>query len=444
VNNVREPMPGEILAQNYLLERELGRGGFGVVFLARHLDIERSVAIKVLLATYAAKDPTAKERFRREAKIAASLGYPNSLRVFDYGETDEGVFYIVMEFLAGRDLGKVLETEPRIPVRRAIHIIRQVLHALMEAHAHGIVHRDIKPDNIMLASLDYDPDFVKVMDFGIAKMVEGGEQITSAGITLGTPRYMPIEQLKGAHLEPSTDLYAVGLVLYEMLVGRPAFSGETAVDTAVAVMEGGSVTVPEDANVPEPLRRIIAKASARHAEDRYRDARSFLEALNGLDPSMLDVDPIDIEQFNSGQQPPTRRPVTSEMRLESDAKPARGKDFEDVVATQAVSTAEVLAALPPRARLSQQQRKAPTDALDVAALDAATVAATDAGHAGPAASRADATETSMVAAYQAGPTAGVAAFSASAAGKPIVSPLMMFALDAAILVVVLIILARVL
>src|SRR5690606_10044884 len=119
---VREPQPGEVLGQNYLLEKELGRGGFGVVFKARHIDIERVVAIKVLLATYARKDPRAKDRFKREAMIAASLDYPNSLRIFDYGETDEGVFYIVMEFVQGKDLGKILETEGKIPIPRAIHI----------------------------------------------------------------------------------------------------------------------------------------------------------------------------------------------------------------------------------------------------------------------------------------------------------------------------------
>ncbi len=370
---VREPQPGEVLGQNYLLEKELGRGGFGVVFKARHIDIERVVAIKVLLATYAKKDPRAKDRFKREAMIAASLDYPNSLRIFDYGETDEGVFYIVMEFVQGKDLGKILETEGKVPIPRAIHIVRQVLHALMEAHARGIVHRDIKPDNIMLVPLSYDPDFVKVMDFGIAKMVDSGESITQAGITLGTPRYMPIEQLKGERLGPATDLYAVGLVLYEMLVGQPAFTGPTAVDTAVAVMQGGSVEVPPGAGVPEPLRRVIAKASSRHAEDRYQTARAFLEALNELPSEYLDVDQADRERYaaEGAAAAPKRRPTTAELELDRLARHAQG-DFEDQIKTQAISTDAVLSARPPRGGLSTHERVAATEAMDVASIHAAT------------------------------------------------------------------------
>jgi len=374
MTKVREPVPGEILGQNYLLEQELGRGGFGVVFKARHIDIERVVAIKVLLATYAKKDPRAKDRFRREAMIAASLDYPNSLRIFDYGETDEGVFYIVMEYVQGRDLAKVLETGGRLAVPRAIHIVRQVLHALMEAHARGIVHRDIKPDNVMLNALAYDPDYVKVMDFGIAKMVDSDEQITNAGITLGTPRYMPIEQLRGERLGPATDLYAVGLVLYEMLVGRPAFSGPSAVDTALAIMQGGSVKVPDDAGVPVAVSAIIEKAAARHAEDRYQNARAFLDALNQLDPSLLDGDSADRERFAADgiAAQPRAKETTGALSVGA-AKAAN--DLEEVGATQAVSTEEVMSARPPRGGMSTYERTASTEAMRVAELEQARMRA---------------------------------------------------------------------
>ena len=368
---VREPQAGEILGGNYILEQELGRGGFGVVFKARHIDIERVVAIKVLLATYAAKDPRAKDRFKREAMIAASLDYPNSLRIFDYGETDEGVFYIVMEFVRGKDLGNVLKSEGRLPIPRAIHITRQVLHAMMEAHARGIVHRDIKPDNVMLTALSYDPDYVKVMDFGIAKMVDSDEQITNAGITLGTPRYMPVEQLKGERLGPATDLYAVGLVLYEMLVGRPAFTGPSAVETALVIMQSESVTVPDDAGVPAPLAAIIAKAAARHAEDRYQNARAFLEALNALDPSLLDGDSAERERFAAeGLSAPPKRQLTGQLRID---RPSADGDFEDAVKTQAVATADVLAARPPQRALTAEgvDRTASTQSMSIADFSSA-------------------------------------------------------------------------
>ncbi|MCA9517491.1 MAG: serine/threonine protein kinase [Myxococcales bacterium] len=306
---VQEPRPGEIIGHNYIIESELGRGGFGVVFKARHLDIDRVVALKVLLATYARKDPSAVDRFRREATIAASLDYPNTVRVFDYGETDDGVFYLIMEFVQGKDLTHVIAREGRLGVRRSIHVVRQVLHAMMEAHSRGIVHRDIKPDNIMLVPLGYDPEFVKVMDFGIAKMVHGGESLTQAGITLGTPRYMPIEQLKGAELTPATDLYATGLVLYEMLMGIPAFTGDTAVDVAVSVMESPTLKVPPSAGLAPEIAAIIEKACAKDASERFQSAREFLNALNHLDPKLLDIDPRE-ETLDRRLDPPGLRAET--------------------------------------------------------------------------------------------------------------------------------------
>ncbi len=365
--NVREPAPGEILGQHYVIEQELGRGGFGVVYKARHMTIDRVVAIKVLLATYAKRDPSAKERFKREATIAASLDYPNSLRIFDYGETDEGVFYIVMEFLSGRDLSKALRRDGPMSIPRAIHIIRQVLHALIEAHSRGIVHRDIKPDNVMLISLAYDPDYVKVMDFGIAKMADAGDQITRAGLTLGTPRYMPIEQLKGERLSPATDLYAVGLVLYEMLVGGPAFQGDTAVDTALAVMQGGQVRVPAEANIPAELVAIIEKSVSQLAENRYQSAREFLEALNTLDASLLDGDAAERERFvttgartNEAMRALKSRQSSHKTTMMPGIDAAEippGGDFEDVLKTQTLDTSGP-------GRLTTPERTAATQSLE--------------------------------------------------------------------------------
>jgi len=338
----REPRPGEIIGQNYIIESELGRGGFGVVFRARHVDIDRVVALKVLLVTYAKKDPTAVERFRREATIAASLNYPNTVRVFDYGETNEGVFYIIMEFIQGKDLAHILKRNGRLGVRRGIHIIRQVLHAMMEAHSRGIVHRDIKPDNIMIVPLGYDPDFVKVMDFGIAKMAHGGQTLTQAGLTLGTPRYMPVEQLKGQPLTPATDLYATGLVLYEMLVGAPAFDAETAVDVAVSVMERPSLRVDPATGLPPAVRAIIEKACAKHAEDRYPSAREFLNAINQLDPELLDIDPRE-EQLDPRLDPPRGGGRQTVALPELDRPIPEGGDYEDAIRTVALRVAETTA-----------------------------------------------------------------------------------------------------
>jgi serine/threonine protein kinase len=376
--NVREPQPGEVIGLHYVIEKELGRGGFGVVFKARHIDIDRVVAIKVMLATYAQKDPTAKERFKREATIAASLDYPNTLRVFDYGETGEGVFYIVMEFLQGQELAKLIRREGRLPIPRAVHVVRQVLHALMEAHSRGIVHRDIKPDNVMLVSLSYDPDYVKVMDFGIAKMADSGDQITRVGLTLGTPRYMPIEQLKGERLSPATDLYAVGLVLYEMLVGVPAFVGDTAIDTAMAIIRGGPVKVPPEVALPPEIVTIIETASARESADRYQSARAFLEALNTLPPHLLDSDAADLERFAtqgfSSRKTTPKMPAVAAidhtpgtlMMPGVEPEIPEGGDFEDAIKTM------TLEAMKAKAAMNRVEREAKTEAIDVTDLAAQT------------------------------------------------------------------------
>ena len=282
MTDVREPQPGETLAGRYVVEREIGRGGFGVVFLGRHAKIDRSVAIKVLLRTFAAAEPTAVERFRREAVLAASLTYPNTVQLHDYGETDEGVFYIVMELLEGQPLTDVIKADKSLPAERAVHIVRQMLHTLMEAHARGIIHRDIKPDNIMLTPLEFDRDYVKVMDFGIAKMSgAAGRDLTGHGIALGTPRYMPVEQLTGKTLTPATDLYAVGLVLYEMLTGRPAFTAESTVDIAVEVLQGDGVHLdPVQHGLPPALCAVVEKACCKDVAGRYQSARELLDALD--------------------------------------------------------------------------------------------------------------------------------------------------------------------
>ncbi len=275
-----EPEVGDNLVDRYRLEQVLGRGGFGVVFRAHDLKTERTVALKVLHATYARKDPKAVERFRREAILSASIGYPNSVRVFDYGETPEGVFFLVMEFLRGSTLSKILRDQGPLNEELTLHVTRQILQSAMEAHAHGIVHRDFKPENVMIVPLKYDPWFVKVMDFGIAKMaISTGPQITQAGQTFGTPRYMAPEQLQGGQLSPATDLYAVGLIMYEMLTGLPAIQAQSLGDTISAVIMGPEVELPLETPASEMCRALLRKACLKDPTQRFTSAQSFLSEL---------------------------------------------------------------------------------------------------------------------------------------------------------------------
>ncbi len=288
--NFFEPGIGDVLAGRYRLEKELGRGGFGIVFRGTHLDTQRTVAVKILLATNAQSDSKAVERFRREAILSASLEYPNTVDVFDYGETEHGVFFLVMEYLRGTPLVELIEFEAPLAPHRIVHITRQILYALMEAHSKGIVHRDIKPENIMIVPLLYDTNYVKVMDFGIAKMVSGGPQITQAGQTFGTPRYMAPEQLQGDEATPSTDLYALGLVIYEMFTGRPAIDSQNLATTITQVIFGPPITLDEFDHVPPEFQSIVRRACGRDTENRFENANQMLEALanwSGPSPEAL-------------------------------------------------------------------------------------------------------------------------------------------------------------
>lgn len=277
---VNEPTAGTVIAERYYIEKELGRGGFGIVFKARHLDIEHTIALKVLLATHADKDTTAIERFRREAVMAASLHYPNTVRVFDYGHTDDGVFYIVMEFLDGYSLDKEMDKPGRIAPARSVHIIEQVLMSLTEAHAHTIVHRDIKPENIMIQPLSYDRDFVKVMDFGIAKMVDADmPSLTQAGKVFGTPKFMAPEQLRGEELTPATDVYATGHILHEMLTGEAVVKGSGLAAVVEEIVFGPSARVPRNIGVPEGLCAVVDRACNKDLTERYPTATQFLDDL---------------------------------------------------------------------------------------------------------------------------------------------------------------------
>ncbi len=259
---------GTIFAGRYRLERKLGGGGMADVWLAEDQELGRKVAIKILHDRYA-NDTQFVERFRREATHAAGLSHPNVVSIFDRGEA-EGSYFIVMEYVEGRTLKELIVTRGPCPVPVAISYVRQVLAALRYAHRNGIVHRDIKPHNVLV---DHEGR-VKVADFGIARA--GSSQMTEAGSIIGTAQYLSPEQARGAPVDESSDLYSTGIVLFELVTGKLPFTGETPVEIAMKhlsqVPPAPSSIRPE---IPHDLDLVVLRALAKEPADRYRSAKEM-------------------------------------------------------------------------------------------------------------------------------------------------------------------------
>ncbi len=226
-----DPWIGQMVNGKYRLEALIGQGGMGRVYRALHLTLERPVVLKMLHRALTG-DPSVVQRFRREARAASRLAHPNSIRVLDFGEAEDGTLFMAMEHLGGRDLGALIAGSGPLPEERIVRIGAQVLEALGEAHAQGVIHRDLKPENVMVEDRRNAPDHVTVLDFGIAKISEPGAgegTLTQAGLVCGTPQYMSPEQARGRPLDARTDLYSMGVMLYQMASARLPFESDTPV-----------------------------------------------------------------------------------------------------------------------------------------------------------------------------------------------------------------------
>jgi hypothetical protein len=264
---------GSTIAGRYLLARKLATGGMGTVYEGVDERLGRPVAIKVLKEELT-QDSRFVERFGREARSAALLGHPNITSIFDYGE-DEGLPYIVMELVRGSDLGVELQRESPFGVTRAVQLTCQVLDALQHAHEAGLIHRDVKPANVIVT----DRDRIKVTDFGIARAA-GASRLTATGIILGSAHYVSPEHVRGEPAVPQSDIYSVGILMYEMLTGRTPFEGESLLQVAERhLMEEVPPPSLISAEIPRALDQVVTRATAKAAGDRFRSAEDMASAL---------------------------------------------------------------------------------------------------------------------------------------------------------------------
>jgi serine/threonine-protein kinase len=273
---------GQTLAGKYRVDDRLSEGGMGTVYRATHILMDKTVAIKVLHPALAADD-TIVARFSREAKAASRISHPHALNVTDFGESENGVVFLVMEFLNGRTLKDIVRSEGPMSLPRVVEIMRQVCGALEAAHAENVVHRDLKSDNIMLIDVG-GGDWVKVLDFGIAKIQEPAGQdpeLTAPNLIIGTPQYMSPEQCSQAsEIDSRSDIYSLGVILYEMLVGHVPFTGESPTAIMMKHLQDEPPSIlQERSDLPAEVAQVVKRSLAKRPEDRYQTAGELAENL---------------------------------------------------------------------------------------------------------------------------------------------------------------------
>ncbi|NTX38408.1 protein kinase [Myxococcus sp. CA033] len=284
-----DPLLGRVLNERFRILETLGAGGMGRVYKAMQAPLDRLVALKVLNPHYndEGKDPGFQKRFFLEASVTAKLRHPNTVTVIDYGKTDDGIYYIAMEYLDGLTLSQLLTQMGPIPWARALNITQQIARSLREAHKVGLIHRDLKPANVMVLNQETDHDIVKVLDFGLVKSFIGESEaqqdtsLTQAGIILGSPQYMAPEQARNI-ADPRSDVYSMGVVLYQMLMGQPPFLAAQSIDVIVKHINEppppfGAIW-PGHA-VPAEVEALVMKCLAKLPVERYQSMDEVLEAM---------------------------------------------------------------------------------------------------------------------------------------------------------------------
>lgn len=276
---------GSVLADRYEIVDEIGHGALGIVYRARHLVMEKTVAVKVLFEQLD-QDENNFLRFQREAQAASSMSHPNIVTVYDFGISQNNTPFLVMDYIEGQNVKEVLRKHGRLPVDRSVKIFLQMCSALEHAHSKGILHRDIKPENVVLVKTSWNPEFVKLVDFGIAKYVNepsrNAKKLTMEGQVLGTPAYMSPEQIMGGRLDARSDIYCMGVLMYNLISGKLPILGKDSAETMSKHITELPVELADacpEIKIPFRLQRAIMKTLKKHPQDRHQSMRELLVEL---------------------------------------------------------------------------------------------------------------------------------------------------------------------
>ena len=282
LNRGADPLVGRVINDRFRVLALIARGGMGRVYRAEQQPLGRLVALKVLAHSEDDNDPDFQQRFFLEAATCAKLRHGNTVTVFDYGRTDDDVYFIAMELLEGRTLRQAMTQDGPFSPGRATHVALQIGRSLREAHGMGITHRDLKPGNVFLIRQDEEADFVKVLDFGLVKTKDRDVELTQTGQFMGSPKYIAPEQIRGREVDGRADVYSLGVLLYEMLTGKPPFKRDTTVDTLMAHIQDPVPPMAEtnpEVVVPQALEAVVLRCLRKPRDDRFPSMEALMTAL---------------------------------------------------------------------------------------------------------------------------------------------------------------------
>ncbi len=322
-----DPLLGRVINDRYKILEQIGQGGMGRVYKTLQSPLDRVVALKVLGAGHD-RDPNFYKRFFLEASVTAKLTHPNTITLYDYGRTDDGIFFIAMEYLNGRTLSAAMQQDGPLAQERVIHIAQQICRSLREAHALGIIHRDLKPANVMLLRQHDDHDFVKVLDFGLVKFFSGESaesEITNAGTFMGSPHYIAPEQARNQSPDQRCDIYSLGVLLYHMLTGKVPFTAQAPVDIILKHLHEAPVppcALRPDLDISLELQDIVLKCMAKSRDDRFQSMDDLLAQLKIVRTHVTGLSaPASMPPSFSADTSPNLRPVSAALVAQTPSQP---------------------------------------------------------------------------------------------------------------------------